>query len=50
MPVTWIDWRTAIFLGFSATQLPLGTWLDRHGPKKIILFLLTTKSHNVLKC
>ena len=21
------------FLGFSATQLPLGTWLDRPGPK-----------------
>ena len=29
------------FLGFSATQLPLGTWLDRHGPKKVILALLT---------
>jgi predicted MFS family arabinose efflux permease len=29
------------FLGFAATQLPLGTWLDRHGPKKVILgFLL----------
>ena len=29
------------FLGFSALQLPLGTWLDRHGPKKVILgFLL----------
>jgi MFS family permease len=24
------------FLGFAATQLPLGTWLDRHGPKKVI--------------
>ncbi len=23
------------FLGFAATQLPLGTWLDRHGPKKV---------------
>ena len=22
------------FLGFAATQLPLGTWLDRHGPRK----------------
>ena len=21
------------FLGFAATQLPLGTWLDRHGPR-----------------
>lgn len=29
------------FLGFSATQLPLGAWLDRHGPKKIILYFLT---------
>jgi MFS family permease len=29
------------FLGFAATQLPLGTLLDRHGPKKVILgFLL----------
>jgi len=28
------------FLGFSATQLPLGTWLDRHGPKKVILSFL----------
>jgi predicted MFS family arabinose efflux permease len=28
------------FLGFAATQLPLGAWLDRHGPKKIILYFL----------
>lgn len=28
------------FLGFSLTQLPLGVWLDRHGPKKVILALL----------
>lgn len=28
------------FLGFAATQLPLGTWLDRYGPKKVILALL----------
>lgn len=29
------------FFGFAATQLPLGTWLDRHGPKSVILgFLL----------
>ncbi|MDD2926398.1 MFS transporter [Rhodoferax sp.] len=28
------------FLGFAATQLPLGRWLDRHGPKKVILALL----------
>lgn len=25
------------FLGFAITQLPLGTWLDRHGPKKVML-------------
>lgn len=25
------------FFGFAATQLPLGTWLDKHGPKKVIL-------------
>jgi len=29
------------FLGFAATQLPLGTWLDRHGPKTVILAFLT---------
>lgn len=29
------------FLGFAATQLPLGTWLDRHGPKKVILYFLS---------
>lgn len=28
------------FIGFAATQLPLGTWLDRHGPKKVILSFL----------
>jgi predicted MFS family arabinose efflux permease len=28
------------FLGFAATQLPLGTWLDRHGPKKVLLGFL----------
>jgi predicted MFS family arabinose efflux permease len=28
------------FLGFAATQLPLGAWLDRHGPKRVILSLL----------
>ncbi len=28
------------FLGFAALQLPLGTWLDRHGPKKVILGFL----------
>lgn len=28
------------FLGFSATQLPLGKWLDRYGPKKVIVCFL----------
>ncbi len=28
------------FLGFAAMQLPLGTWLDRYGPKKVILSFL----------
>jgi predicted MFS family arabinose efflux permease len=29
------------FIGFSATQLPLGSWLDRFGPKRVVLgFLL----------
>jgi MFS family permease len=28
------------FFGFAATQIPLGTWLDRHGPKKVILSFL----------
>lgn len=31
----------AYFLGFAATQLPLGTWLDRHGPKKVELYFLS---------
>lgn len=25
------------FLGFASTQLPLGTWLDRHGPKRVAI-------------
>ncbi len=29
------------FLGFALTQLPLGTWLDRHGPRKVILCFLS---------
>ncbi|MGH6637544.1 MAG: MFS transporter [Polaromonas sp.] len=29
------------FLGFAATQLPLGAWLDRHGPKRVILYFLS---------
>lgn len=28
------------FLGFASTQLPMGAWLDRLGPKKVILYLL----------
>jgi MFS family permease len=35
------------FLGFSLTQLPLGRWLDQHGPKKVILAFL---SFAVLGC
>jgi len=29
------------FLGFAATQLPLGTWLDRQGPRTVLLYFLT---------
>lgn len=29
------------FLGFAAIQLPLGAWLDRFGPKKVVLCFLT---------
>ena len=29
------------FLGFAAMQLPLGTWLDRFGPKRVILYFLS---------
>lgn len=29
------------FLGFAAVQLPLGKWLDRHGPKQVILGFLS---------
>ena len=25
------------FFGFAVTQLPLGRWLDRHGPKRVII-------------
>lgn len=28
------------FLGFSLTQLPMGHWLDQHGPKKVVLSFL----------
>ena len=30
----------AYFLGFSLTQLPLGRWLDRHGPRRVLLGFL----------
>jgi MFS family permease len=29
------------FLGFALTQLPLGKWLDTHGPRKVILCFLS---------
>jgi predicted MFS family arabinose efflux permease len=29
------------FLGFAATQLPLGSWLDRFGPKRVMLGFLS---------
>lgn len=29
------------FLGFAFTQLPLGRWLDRHGPRQVELAFLT---------
>jgi len=28
------------FFGFALTQLPLGNWLDRHGPKRVVLAFL----------
>ncbi|QHE88723.1 MFS transporter [Hydrogenophaga sp. BPS33] len=28
------------FLGFALTQVPLGNWLDRHGPRRVILWFL----------
>ncbi len=29
------------FLGFAVLQIPLGTWLDRFGPRRVILVMLT---------
>ncbi len=29
------------FLGFALTQLPMGSWLDRYGPKRVIVSFLT---------
>jgi predicted MFS family arabinose efflux permease len=28
------------FFGFALTQLPLGNWLDRHGPRTVVLWFL----------
>ena len=39
--MTWDCWQAAIFFGFAATQLPLGTWLDRYGPERVILYFLS---------
>jgi predicted MFS family arabinose efflux permease len=36
------------FLGFAATQLPLGNWLDSHGPKKVILGFLSVAAGGCL--
>jgi MFS family permease len=35
------------FFGFSLTQLPMGRWLDDHGPKKVVLSFLCV---SVLGC
>jgi predicted MFS family arabinose efflux permease len=37
----------AYFLGFALTQLPLGKWLDVHGPKKVLMSFLAL---SVLGC
>jgi MFS family permease len=37
----------AYFFGFAATQLPLGRWLDRIGPRRVLLLLLAVA---VLAC
>ncbi len=29
------------FFGFALTQLPMGSWLDRHGPKRVIVWFLS---------
>jgi MFS family permease len=29
------------FLGFALTQLPMDAWLDRHGPKRVIISFLS---------
>jgi MFS family permease len=31
----------AYFLGFATTQIPLGAWLDRHGPRRVEVTFLT---------
>lgn len=35
------------FLGFASTQLPLGSWLDRFGPKRVVLCFMAVA---VLAC
>ncbi len=35
------------FLGFASTQLPLGSWLDRFGPKRVVLSFMAVA---VLAC
>src|ERR1041384_730180 len=37
----------AYFLGFATMQLPLGSWLDRYGPKRVLVALLSVA---VLSC
>lgn len=37
----------AYFLGFAVMQLPLGNWLDRHGPRRVLLACL---AFAVLSC
>ena len=36
------------FFGFAAAQLPLGRWLDRHGPKRVILGFLVVAAAGCL--
>ena len=38
------------FFGFSMTQLPLGAWLDRFGPKRVLLaFLVVAMCHSFMR-
>jgi len=47
VPETSVCWRAAIFLVFHSSQLPLGSWLDRLGPKRVVLSFLAVA---VLAC